>query len=138
MLPPRALSSSRSRVSSRERRALPYSSVASTSMPAPDAQIPSSTPAPASTSTRRAAYGAPEAPVMPRKTRTVGLFRALGRVEEFAQLSQLVLSERAELRHHVVAELRRVGDVVGEALNALSVLSDRREVGRSEIRAAGA
>src|SRR6266540_673452 len=108
MLPPRALSSSRSSVSSRERRALPYSSVASTSMPAPEAQIPSSTSAPARTSTRRAAYGAPEAPVMPRKTRTARLFRAFGGVEELAQLSQLVLPERGEFRHHVVAVLRRV------------------------------
>src|ERR671936_775791 len=66
-------------------------------MPALDAQMPSSTSACASTSTRRAAYGAPEAPVMPRKTRMGRLFRALGGVQELAELPQLVAPATAAL-----------------------------------------
>src|SRR4051794_771928 len=107
-------------------------------MPALDAQIPSSTSAAVSARTRRAAYGAPEAPVMPRKTRTAGLFRAFGGAQEHAELMQLLLSERAELRHHVVAELRRVRNVLGEEVRSLTVLSDRRQVRCAEIGAAGA
>src|SRR5207237_832997 len=122
----------------RDSRAFAYSSVASTSMPAPEAQMPSSTSARTRTSTRRAAYGAPEAPVMPRKTRTARLLRALGGTEELAELAQLRLAERRELRHHVVAELRRVRDVGREELRALSGLADRAQVGRTEVRAPGA
>src|SRR2546423_1802355 len=136
-LPPREGSSSRSSVSSRESRALPYSSVASTSMPALDAQIPSSTSAPASASTSRAAYGAPEAPVMPRKTRTAGLFWTLGREEKRRQLGQLLIGE-PELRHDVVAELRGVADVRHELLLRLPSRGFRAQIGRTLVRAAGA
>src|SRR5206468_939706 len=62
-----ARSSSLANVSSRESFALPYSSVASTSTPALDAQTPISQSAAASASSSRTAYGAPEAPVIPRK-----------------------------------------------------------------------
>src|SRR5947207_15717118 len=100
--------------------------------------MPSSTSACASTSTSRAAYGAPEAPVMPRKTRMALLFRALGLAQEDAELMQLRLPERGELRHHVVPRLRRVGHVSREEVGALAALADCREVGRPEVRAAGA
>src|SRR5438552_221975 len=88
-------------------------------MPALDAQMPSSTSAPANASTSRAAYGAPEAPVMPTKTRTAGLFWALGREEELGELGELLIRE-AELRHHVVAELRRIADVRHQLLLRLA------------------
>src|SRR5213075_2402844 len=107
-------------------------------MPAPDAQMPNSTSACASTSTSRAAYGAPEAPVMPRKTRMARLLRAFGFAQEDAELMQLRLSERGELRHHVVAGLGRVGDVGREEVGPLPALADRRQVRRAEVRAAGA
>src|SRR6476469_5807053 len=107
-------------------------------MPALDAQMPSSTSAEVSARTRRAVYGAPEAPVMPRKTRTAGLFRAFGFAQEHAELMQLQLSERGELRHHVVAELRRVCNVFGEEVRPLTALSDRRQVWCAEVGAAGA
>src|SRR5215212_4284616 len=63
-------STKRASTSSRESRASPYSSVASTSTAAPEAATPTSQSAAASDSTSRFAYGAPEAPVIPRKTRT--------------------------------------------------------------------
>src|SRR2546423_14540513 len=107
-------------------------------MPAPDAQTRSATSAYGRTSTSRAAYGAPEAPVMPRKTRTGRLFRALRLAQEDTQLVQLRLPERRELRHHVVARLGRVGDVVREEVGPLPALADRREVGGAEVRAARA
>src|SRR5918912_1469929 len=107
-------------------------------MPALEAQMPSSTSACARTSTRRAVYGAPDAPVMPRKTRMRRLSRALGGAQELAELLQLLVAERREPRHHVVAELRRIRDVVREERRALAALSDRGEVGRPEVRAAGA
>src|SRR5262245_37299485 len=107
-------------------------------MPAPEAQMPSSTSACASTSTSRAAYGAPEAPVMPRKTRIALLVRALGLAQEDSELVQLRLPERCELRHHVVAGLGRVRDVGREEIRPLPALADRREVRRTEVRAAGA
>src|SRR5919106_569701 len=109
-------------------------------MPALDAQMPSSTSAPASASTRRAVYGAPEAPVMPRKMRTARLLRALGGEQELRQLAELLVRE-AELRHHRVAELRRVADVVHQvllrpSLGALVAEVRRARVGRArpEIR----
>src|SRR4051812_24575993 len=107
-------------------------------MPALDAEIPSSTSARARTSTSRAAYGAPEAPVIPRKTRTARLFRALGGGQELAELAQLLIAQRTELRHHVVAELRGVLDVVRETLGAAAGRADGREVRRAEVRRAGA
>src|SRR3954464_5552882 len=75
---------------------------------------------------------------MPRKTRTAGLFRAFGFAQEHAELIQLLLSERAELRHHVVAELRRVCNVLGEEVRSLTVLSDRRQIWCAKIGTAGA
>src|SRR3954467_3801567 len=74
---------------------------------------------------------------MPRKTRTARLFRAFGRVQERAELVELLVAERPELRHHVVAELRRVLDVGREALDAAPALADRREIRCAEVRAAG-
>src|ERR1700757_3396468 len=104
--------------------------------------MPSSTSAPLSASTSRAAYGAPEAPVMPRKTRT-DLLRTLGRVEEGRDRGELgdaeilpvcVLGrnvrEGSELRHDVVAELRRVGDVRLQPLHALPLRALGAEVRR--------
>src|SRR3954447_23971551 len=75
---------------------------------------------------------------MPRKTRTARLFRAFGRVQERAELVELLVAERSELRHHVVAELRRVLDVRGEALDAAPALADRGQVRRAEVGAARA
>src|SRR3954471_5620828 len=75
---------------------------------------------------------------MPRKTRTARLFRALGRVQERAELVELLVAERSELRHHVVAELRRVLDVGGESVDAAPTLADRGQVRCAEIRAARA
>src|SRR5215210_3236630 len=106
-------------------------------MPALDAQRPSSTSAPASASMSRAAYGAPEAPVIPRKMRTSDLFRALGGEEELRQLPELLVRE-AELGHHRVAELRRVLDVVLEELLRTALRPLVAEVGRSLVRAPGA
>src|SRR5881394_2704066 len=51
---------------------------------------------------------------------------------------ELRLSERGELRHHVVARLGRVGDVGREEVGSLTALADRRQVWRAEVRAAGA
>src|SRR5919109_3707299 len=132
--PPSACSSRRASVSSRESRGLRYSSVASTSRPALDAQIPSSTSASASTSTSRAAYGAPEAPVIPRKTRTRGpLSRTLGCKQEVRQLPELLVAERAELRHHGIAELRRVADVRHQVLPGAAFGSHVAEIGRAQV-----
>src|SRR3954471_24834924 len=75
---------------------------------------------------------------MPRKTRTARLFRAFGRVQERAELVELLVAERSELRHHVVAELRRVLDVGGETLDAAPALADRGQVGCTKMRAARA
>src|SRR5262249_21179982 len=112
--------------------------------------MPSSAAAPLGASTSRAAYGAPEAPVMPRKTRTA-LLRALGGVEEGRDRRQLrdaeilalrVLGrdarEGTELRHDVVAELRRVRDVRLETLDALPFRPLGAEVRGAEERTAGA
>src|SRR5919201_3594795 len=136
-LPPPARSSRRVSVSSRESRALPYSSVASTSTPALDAQMPSSTSAPLSASTRRAAYGAPDAPVIPRKTRMGRLLRALGRVEEHGDLMKRLVAQRREFRHHGVPELRRIRNVRLQTLNALPFRAFRIERRSAEVAAAG-
>src|SRR5579884_3226990 len=53
---------SRASVSSRERRASPYSSVASTSIAALETETPTSQSEPASACSSRRAYGAPDAP----------------------------------------------------------------------------
>src|SRR6266550_8389421 len=74
---------------------------------------------------------------MPRKMRTAGLFRALGGEEERGQLGELLVVE-AELRHHVVAELRRVADVLHEELLVAPFRTFRTEVGCTLVRAARA
>src|SRR5438309_1287897 len=87
----------------------------------------------------RAAYGAPDAPVMPRKTRTRRLLGALRHGQEDADVVDVLrATEVPELRHDVVAELARVGDVAREELRPLSDLADRRQVRRAEVRGAGA
>src|SRR5262245_44867534 len=115
-------------------------------MPAAEAQTPTSQPAPASADRSRAAYGAPEPPVMPRKTRTPplagGLPAALRGGQERRDLLQLLVVEaaavlRAEDRHHVVAELTRVGDVLREERGVVG-LADLGQVGRAEVRRARA
>src|SRR3954469_3110045 len=65
-----ARSVKRASVSSRERRASSKSSVASTSIAAPETETPTSTSAADNACSKRCAYGAPDAPVMPRNTRT--------------------------------------------------------------------
>src|SRR6266545_8172753 len=74
---------------------------------------------------------------MPRKTRTAGLFRALGGEEERRELRELLVVE-AELRHPVVAELRRVADVVHEEVLRPALRPFGTQVGRTLVRAAGA
>src|SRR3954447_19358981 len=74
---------------------------------------------------------------MPRKTRTARLFRAFGRVQERAKLMELLVAERTELRHHVVAELRWVLDVVRESLDAAPALADRGEIRCAEVGTPG-
>src|SRR6476659_1168134 len=74
---------------------------------------------------------------MPRKTRTAGLFRALGRLKERRQLRELLVVE-AELRHHVVAELRWVADVAHEKVFRVALRPFGAEVRRALVRAAGA
>src|SRR3990170_1803139 len=73
-----------------------YSSVASTWIPAEDAVSPTSQPASARARSSRAAYGAPDAPVTPRKTRMVlAVVDALGGVEEGRDGGQLLVVEAA-------------------------------------------
>src|SRR6185437_8055682 len=99
-------------------------------MPALDAQTPTSQSAWTSACSRRTAYGAPEAPVMPRKIRTgpsETLLGALGSVEEGGDLVNLRLRELlAEARHDRVAELARVGHILLEEVDALTPRADRR------------
>src|SRR6476660_196607 len=91
---PRACSQNRASVSSRESRASPYSSVAITSTPADDTQTPTSQSASVNASRIRAAYGAPDAPVTPRKTRIAAttLLAALRRFEEDRDLPDVVVA----------------------------------------------
>src|SRR5205085_2557163 len=110
-----------------------------TSIPAREAQTPTSHPAPANASRSRAAYGAPDAPVMPRKTRTPALLGPLRDREEDADVVDVLLApEVAEDRHDVVPELARVGDVAREERRPLADLPDRGQVGRAEVRGARA
>src|SRR6476620_5096581 len=74
---------------------------------------------------------------MPRKTRTAGLFRALGSVEECRELRELLVVE-AELRHHVVAVLGWVADVAHEEVLRAALRPLGAEVWRALVRAAGA
>src|ERR687887_195242 len=99
--------------------------------------MPSSTSARASVSTSRAAYGAPEAPVIPRKTRMRRLLRAFGGEEERGELVELLVRE-AELRHDRVTELRRVLDVVVQLLLRLAPRRFVAQVRRTLVRGAGA
>ena len=105
-------------------------------MPALDAHTPTSQSAWTSACSSRTAYGAPEAPVMPRKIRTGPdgpLLGALGSVEEDGDLVDLRLRELvAESRHDLVAELARVGHVLLEEADALA--ADRRQVRRAVVR----
>src|SRR5919201_6769242 len=101
-------------------------------------QIPSSQSASASASTRRAAYGAPEAPVMPRKTRKrARSLRPLLRFEEHRhplQVGLAVLRERRHRRSLVdAARALQVGDLEGDALVLRSLGG---EVPRAEGRRA--
>src|SRR3954451_8356312 len=73
--------------------------------------------------------------------RALRLPAALGGVQERAELQQLRGRERtagllAVLRHHVVAELRRIGDVFREERDALAARTDRGEVGCAEVAVA--
>src|SRR5262249_61948789 len=61
-------------------------------------QSPTSQSDAASARTRRAAYGAPDAPVMPRKTRKP-LFCPLGGLEENRELAEVCFTEVGERRH---------------------------------------
>src|SRR6478672_5535192 len=130
----------RASVSSAESRASPYSSVASTSIPAREAQRPISQPAPASASSSRAAYGAPEAPVMPRKTRMAPtLLGTLGGLEEDGELVQVVVAEIGERRHRRArVDATRALEVVDLELDALVLRALGGEIGRAEVRAARA
>src|SRR3954470_6459880 len=110
--------------SSRGRLGSPYSSVASTSIPAPEAATPTSAPAPCSASRSRAAYGAPDAPVIPTNTliapnysrsaeTRAELLRALGLGQEVADVGELRFGQAlTEDGHDRVPELPRVADVL--------------------------
>src|ERR671937_875520 len=106
-------------------------------MPALEAHTPTSTSAALNVSSRRAAYGAPDAPVMPKKTR-IALLRALGGVEEHGDRVDRRFPERCELGHHGVPKLGRIRDVRLETLHALALRSLGAEVRRSEVAAARA
>src|SRR5918997_3546930 len=122
----------------------PYSSVASTSTPAADAVRPISQPASPRARSSLAAYGAPDAPVTPRKTCIcAALLFALGGVEEGGELGQLLLVHAAaELLavpgHDRVPELGRVRHVALEILDAPTGRADLGEIGRAEVRRADA
>src|SRR5262245_60934019 len=84
-------------------------------------QSPTSAPEAESACRSRAAYGAPDAPVIPRKTFTgpagslsaAALALRLG--EEGAEKPEVLLAEVRERRHDGVPEVGRVGNVGGEA-----------------------
>src|ERR671934_2392893 len=103
-------------------------------MPALDAVTPISQPAPASASSSRAAYGAPDAPVIPRKTCT-RLLLPLRRLEEDGELAEVRLAERCELRHRRARiDARRALEVVDLELDAQMLRTDVRQVGCAEVR----
>src|SRR6266581_4378992 len=87
-------------------------------------QRPTSQSDAASAWTRRAAYGAPEAPVMPRKTRKA-LFWPFGGLEENRELAQVCLTEVREGRHRRAlvhtAWAFEVRDLEGGALVGVAV-----------------
>src|SRR3954471_1195815 len=119
-----------------------------TSIPAFEAATPTSAPAPCSASRSRAAYGAPDAPVIPRNTLTQAttadprkrgrrLLLALGLGQEVADLGELRVGQAlTEHRHDRVAELARISDVLGEERRDLAALSDRSEIGRAVVHRA--
>src|SRR4029453_2895163 len=74
---------------------------------------------------------------MPRKTRMARLLRTLGREQELRQLVELLVAE-VELRHHGVAELRRISDVARQLLLRLATGPFVAQIRRALIRAAGA
>src|SRR5581483_5186221 len=92
--------------------------------PAADAESPTSQPSATRASRSLAAYGAPDAPVIPRKTCTVavppsGLPLALGGLEEDRELVEVGLAERLELRHRRArVHARRAFEVVDLELDA--------------------
>src|SRR3954454_5621904 len=137
---PFAYSRMRASVSSRGSAGSANSSVASTSTPAREAQIPISQSAAASASTSRAAYGAPEAPVIPRNTciprdcRWSLLVRALGGFEEQRELAQAVGTERGERRHRrALIDARRALQVVDLELDTQVSRADVGQVRRTEV-----
>src|SRR5438876_8467197 len=76
---------------------------------------------------------------MPRKTRTRRLLGALRHGQEDADVVDVLrATEVPELRHDVVAELARVGDVARKELRPLADLANRGQVGGAEVRGAGA
>src|SRR3954453_2131166 len=111
-----------------------------TSIPAFEAATPTSAPAPCSASRSRAAYGAPDAPVIPRNTLTQAttadprkrgrrLLLALGLGQEVADLGELRVGQAlTEDGHDRVAVLAGIRDVVGEELGALAALADRGQI----------
>src|SRR5919198_409829 len=108
-----------------------------------DAETPISQPAPASASSSRAAYGAPDAPVMPRKTCTVArpttpwLLLSLRSLEEDRELAQVGVAERVELRHRRAGvDARRTLEVADLEVDAEILRADVRQVGRAELLSA--
>src|SRR5690242_3537706 len=110
-------------------------------MPAREAQTPISQSAAASDSSSRAAYGAPEAPVMPRKTRIArfGSFLALGCLEEGRELPQRLRAERLERRHRGArVHAGRTLEVPDLEVDPELLGPDVREVRGTEVGRAGA
>src|SRR5438094_9399509 len=102
-------------------------------------QTPNSQPASPSACTRRAAYGAPDAPVMPRKILTALLLLALGRLEEDREQLQVRVTEVGKRRHRRArVHAARALEVVDLELLALALRPLGREVARPEGRRAAA
>src|SRR4051794_5126567 len=103
-------------------------------------QMPSSTSASTSAWTSRAAYGAPEAPVMPRNIRTTPpLLRALGGLEESGDLAQVRFAEVRERRHRrALVHAARALEVVDLEGDALLLRALGAQIRRAELRAADA
>src|SRR5712691_460123 len=118
----------------------PETSVPITSIPAPDAHTPTSQSAATSARNRRTAYGAPEAPVIPRKTRTQRLpsFVALRGLEEGRELSELLVAEPGETRHRRARGLaRRAFEVADLEVDSEVLRADVGQIRSAELRAAG-
>src|SRR4051794_896109 len=109
-------------------------------MPALEAQTPTSQSAAPSASRSRAAYGAPEAPVIPRKTFiswdcALLLLRSLGSFQEDRQILEAFLPERREFRHRRARiHARRTFEMADLVVDAEVPRSDRRKVGSAEVR----